>query len=752
MTRFCLGVSVYFPTSPSTPFEVLPIVQGCIMNPASRRCKLSIVVPQLAQTRPVMTPPHPRNTSQIHARNPSKNDILAQFQEVEDDFEVVLEDDPIDPRTHNASNDGDYFIDDDFKTLRLGSNDVETLKTGSKPSLSPMHNLLLYSEDNKDSDPFNQDFMDFQEEKFDRHNLAFNLKTSLPKPTLPEEVRLSPATMSTLSPKSRIRSKSLSEFSEETNDTDVTSQLNEDDFEDVDNIFGNEESGIYSSGGGRTYQTKETSKINAQRANEHLIRKQRQLQNDAELEERELYKKYARLQSQVNHDEINTLKLKDFKTFHRNRLNQNSLDLDALENEKTINYEYTRDDFENFEEGFDLSSPIKFDTRLQNVATNSRDFHQIEGLSTKGHRMSSKMSMPNFTQFENTTAQPNTFRANNIKKYKSSMDLGGGNVSEHPFFNNNNKIIKKLDRIPSFYNKDMLKEVPDENQKLNEDIELQKQQLLNKYMEITEKQHQLNGTSPKKTNKSLSFMKQQRSSPKKGRKIGLVRYLNDNSIPMTTSKSSSSRTAMHFNPVSKNWEGNDIDLMKFEALTSSVLKLPNSKSSRPSLITVLDFKSKDRKIQGNMVYDSENLKWVNLDKGEEEDDVQVFKNVPDLILENDSHDHHRRLHSSHGRTPSPHKMFDRGVSTFTQRTTSTNSTNSEENHKLAVSNQEGSEFLLLEKIMERFYKEEAKISKKTKNWFNSNEVYLVGHRHSAPFNNDYFWEIRKMVIDTDDDQ
>lgn len=688
-------------------------------------------------------------------RMPSKNDILARFQEADSDFDDMLGNEQNELQSHSPDvADPDYFIDDDFKTLRLGSNDIETLKSGNKPSLSPINSILKYSENNKHSDSFDEDFLDLQEDKFDTHNLAFNLKTSLAKPTVPEEFKLSPATISTLSPKSRIRSKSLSEFSEETNDTDVTSQLNEDDFEDVDNIFGNEESGIYSSGGGNTNNHKETSKLNARRANEHLIRKQRQLQNDAELEERELYKKYARLQSHANHDEINTLKLKDFKTFQnaKSRHNPNPLDLDALENEKTINYEYTRDDFENFEEGFDLSSPIKFDSRLQYIATSSRDFHQLKSLSTKGHQMSSKMSMPNFNHIANTSSQPNTFRANNIKKYKSSMDLIGGKESEHPFFNNNNKIIKKLDRIPSFYNKDMLREAPDENKKLNADIEVQKQQLLNKYMEITEKQHQLNGTSPKKTNKSLSFMKQQRSSPSKGRKIGLVRYLNENSIPMTTSKSSNNKTSMHYNPESKNWEGNDIDLMKFEALTTNGLNLPSANPSRPSLITVLDFKSKDRKIQGNMVYDSENLKWVNLDKDEEEDEVQVFKNLPDLALDNDGRDHQRRFHSSHGRTPSPHKLLDRGVSTFTQRTTSTNSTNSEEIHKGGTTSQEGIEFLLLEKLVERFYKEEAKISKKTKNWFNSNEVYLVGHTHTIPFNSDYFWEIRKMVIDTDDDQ
>ena len=57
----------------------------------------------------------------------------------------------------------------------------------------------------------------------------------------------------------------------------------------------------------------------------------------------------------------------------------------------------------------------------------------------------------------------------------------------------------------------------------------------------------------------------------------------------------------------------------------------------------------------------------------------------------------------------------------------------------------GEEFALSTKLMAKFEKEEQKIRKKTHHWFGANESYhLHGRGH---FDADYYWEIRKMVMD-----
>ncbi|KAM9887647.1 hypothetical protein OXX69_013273, partial [Metschnikowia pulcherrima] len=90
---------------------------------------------------------------------------------------------------------------------------------------------------------------------------------------------LSPGTGSLTSP---IRRHSLSEFSEGT-DTDIT-EINDEDFEEIDDIFGKEESGIYSSGG-----TRASKKAGGPgRAREVLLQRKQQLEEEAKAEDDEL--------------------------------------------------------------------------------------------------------------------------------------------------------------------------------------------------------------------------------------------------------------------------------------------------------------------------------------------------------------------------------------------------------------------------------------------------------------------------------
>lgn len=451
--------------------------------------------------------------------------------------------------------------------------------------------------------------------------------------------------------------------------------MNEDDFEDIDDIFGKEESGIYSSGGRRK------DVANMSKASQILSDKKLRLRRQAELEDEELYEKYQHRQG----EEVQTLRLKDL-----NRFQISNIDEDALENEHTVNYEYTRDDNESFENGFDADIPQRLE------ATKLKQFQSQPNIV---HQLSQKASMPIFPNSLNTAAPT---------KFRSTMDLAGQLKEEHPFFNNTNKLIRKLDRMPSFRQPKVEDRKMSNDDQLNYDMERKKKKLLEKYMEITEKQKKLN-TSPKKPHK-----KQKARPHKKG--VGLLKYLNDR----TAAPQMNGNDKMRFNAAVKRWEGNDHDLLRFEEQVDTL------RAKKPSLITRNEFSSHSEKASGNMVYDAENMRWVNLDKAEEEN-LDVFDELSDL--EHDDIPQYQRAKI----------IGDRGVSAFTQRTILTASSDQSSGRSTA-----GEEFQLSSRLASRFEKEEQKIRKKTHHWFGPHEQYQLGRRS---FDSEYFWEIRKMVMD-----
>lgn len=607
------------------------------MNPAQRQ-RVSRKPSKQAGLAPSPVPPTKHKT-----RSSPKADFLSRFQDKNDHRDnLLLEEIELDDS-----------LDDDFKTLKIS--DVDKWRHGIRnvtiSGLKP--NLNQYKENDDDfnefEDHFEDDFEDNFEDNFeddfagDTHS---NQNNKIRAQTRTKE-GISPATRSTSSP---IRRVSLSEYSEHTNETDLTSELNGDDFENVDDIFGDEESGIYTSGGGLKNDIK---------AKQRLIKQQQQRQAEAQKEEEELAKQWRQ------REEVQTLRIKD--------LNPVNLDTDALENERTINYEYTRDDFEDIEEGFELESAVKFEPQSFKRAS----------------KLNSKISMPD--------VRPSAHVAQS-KKFKSTMDL---NYELRPSatFNSSNRVISKLDRIPSFYSRPRQEPLPttieEQNKAQIDDIEMKKQQLLSKYMEFTAKQNKL---SSKKS-------KIQRTERPRNSKLGLVRNLNE--VPLATGNDK-----MKYNPVKKKWEGNNIDLVKFDKI--------RQKLSRPLLITAKEFKSnnKDKKIHGTMIYDADQMKWINL-----EDEEDVFGEVSDLVTTD---------------------LRDRGVSTFTQRTISTNSA-----ALVPSSTQESTqleEFFIPSKQIEKFRKEEIKIRRKTTHWFNTNETYKP---HKSSRHEDFRWEIRKMVMETD---
>ncbi|RCK55920.1 Mitotic check point protein BFA1 [Candida viswanathii] len=369
----------------------------------------------------------------------------------------------------------------------------------------------------------------------------------------------------------RITRETLSEYSEE-NETDLTSELSDHDFD-----WGelNKNGNVF------------------QQMNQRLIATKVAQKKEAEREQREF------AQRRREYDPNQTLKLKDF-----NKLtNENLTILDQLDNEKTVNYEYTRDDYDDFEDGFAKNFEAKL--RVQ-------------------------PSMP-------------TLRQNppKLKKYNSYAE-----------FKCDNRVRLKLERIPSFYNKPS----PSFNNK---------DQVLNKY-------------------------KENKTYHPHHKKMGTVKCLNNDTEVTLAYPTNNS---MKYNQKKNRWEGNEIDLIRFE---------------KPSLIPHSVTKPSTK--EGNMIYDPEKLQWINT---EEEEDDNIFDDIPDLV--------EQKLQSPL-----------RGASQFTQRTMSTATISREQSSRAFP------EFGLSSKTIEKFRKEELMVERKINHWF-------IGS--TGEFNRDYYWEIRNMVMD-----
>lgn len=568
-----------------------------------------------------------------------------------------------------------------LETLTLGRPQPPAYASTAGPGAAPKPaqrmpgiNPLFFEETGPDHD-FGQGFDDL---------------LGLPSSGKPSTIKPLPASM--VSP---ARRRSLSEFSEAT-DTDIT-ELNDDDFDGIDDvfgkeddIFGKEESGIYSLGGSRASQANT-------KARHALERNRKQLQEAADAEDREMYRRYrAQMEAGPASGSTNTLRLRDLRQLQQAQRHDGSppgaKHRDSLSADRTVNYEYTKDDFENFEDGFadlDIQPAClrPFQAKLPRKAS-MPVFPKL--LKAQKPRFKSTMDLGLLKRDSHTDYRMGSFRSarNADDAHRPGLSVLSEDL-QHPRFNDHNDLVRKLARMPSFQREPLSDDVLDYN------MEMKKKQLLEKFMEITEKQIQLR-SSPRKTTARQAPRPQK---PRKG--VGLVKYLNlaGSGAPATDDK-------MHFNPALKVWEGNDHDLLRFEE---------RAEHKQPSLITLADFKQQSRSGRGasNMQYDPDNLKWVNLEK---EDDV--FGDLPDLEP-ND--------------VP---RYVDRGVSTFTQRTTLTSTTASSG----------GDEFQLTPRLLDKFEKEEAKIRKKTHHWFAPNETYHVhrGREHTR----EYLWDIRKMVMDS----
>ncbi|KAK6457482.1 uncharacterized protein RJT20DRAFT_144111 [Scheffersomyces xylosifermentans] len=694
------------------------------MNPASLKPK------PLSRKISSTSPSFPNIASSSRQENKtSKEDLLRRFQE--------------NPRRNSddifgANEEPDFELDDNFKTLKIGSKELETIRQSHQISQT----------DSKKSIKFEGDFLDFNENDFaNLGRSSFNsISTSSPKQSVftPESGHNDVFSNQADRPRYervRVTKESLSEFSEG-DDTDITSQMNDEDFEDLDNIFGAEESGIYD------------------KMNKILIDKKSILQRQADKEEAELLNRMERQQELRNHthqDANVTLKIKDFNQFQndppKNLTSRNLSILDSMENERTVNYEYTRDDFDEFEDGFDDD----FENNLRRGNSN---------------RAKSSSNAPIGSSVRNKSSMPILGKSNSsqMRRFKSNMDIAnfyGSNLEEldedefsdnetGPGFNYNNNVIRKLDRIPSFYN----------NNTRGSELLHRKSQILGKYQEQALAQKEKN-----RMKRQLSKGINEHDKPK----IGLVKYLNTNSV--IRNPNIPTNKIMKYNATSQRWEGNEYDLLRFDSLNKpslvtldeiqDPLSLGKNSLANNDTLKMSNGKPENRDSRNpHMVYDDENRRWINL----REDDESIFNDIDDLIEDkrnssNNSNKNAYKLSSPPRETTasrtnasktntSPFVLpptaqlqspIRRGMSQFTQRTVSSNTISTTDESSDGDIDEV---FKLSAKSIDKFIKEEAKITKKTQHWFNANETYDFSSKSKLQ-SHDYYWEIRKMVIENE---
>lgn len=310
-----------------------------------------------------------------------------------------------------------------------------------------------------------------------------------------------------------------------------------------------------------------------------------------------------------------------------------------------------------------------------------------------------------------------------MKKYRLTVDMKNPSAG----YNFNEGVQSRLSRIPSFYRAD-----PDDQALARQTSKMnlnsrsrEKQELLGRFSQA----------QPARKRQSAT-----RRKPKL--------FTDVSEFPQAAKVPST----MRFNRDRGVWEGNDVDLARFD---------------RPSLITPQDASDPSLRApeKHHMVLDTENGRWLSADPNDEE---CIFSDIPDLT---DERHQLWRPPSQYklaappklilfcrsklnlmlpmkpkrsSEAPPPAKLVLRKPSSRTISTVSRATSGSSQNNA-------GNEFYMSDDLLKRFSKEEAKIERKINNWFNVGEVYDFRHvnAHAASTNRGYLWEIRKLVMETD---
>lgn len=202
------------------------------------------------------------------------------------------------------------------------------------------------------------------------------------------------------------------------------------------------------------------------------------------------------------------------------------------------------------------------------------------------------------------------------------------------------------------------------------------------------------GTSTVRAPTKSSLSKQNKATSGKKRHSrargpGLIQNLGHHAMPQIQGE-------MHFNPKKLIWEGNDIELKKFDSVT------PKTRG----LISFIS--NKGVEVSGDMVFDPQRRCWISM---VEEDGNDPFEGIDDLEVS---------VSSSSTRTS--------GGASASARSGSSNSAAGE----FVV----GDEFRLSNEFLKVLQEEDERWQRKTKGWFPPNE----------PFDREYLYEIRNMVV------
>ncbi|ANB11920.1 Bfa1p [Sugiyamaella lignohabitans] len=231
--------------------------------------------------------------------------------------------------------------------------------------------------------------------------------------------------------------------------------------------------------------------------------------------------------------------------------------------------------------------------------------------------------------------------------------------------------------------------------KLREKDPVQNSQFSPQYQNQTPPQHQHQqhpSTVRSPTKSSLLKDNSQKKRGPKRRGPGLIRHLG---VPIASEESN----GMHFNPTKLVWEGNDIELKKFESV--------NPKT--PGLIAFIS--NKGQQVVGDMVFDPDRLCWINI----KDDHSDPFEGLDDLEVSSSiGGKHHNNAAVASAAVTAAEKLASSIGGDF------------------AV----GNEFNLSAKFIEKMKHEDDRWARKTKGWFSPNEQ----------IDREFLKEIRSMVM------
>ena len=245
---------------------------------------------------------------------------------------------------------------------------------------------------------------------------------------------------------------------------------------------------------------------------------------------------------------------------------------------------------------------------------------------------------------------------------------------------------------------------------------------------------------PRRKKKSKLLFKQGNISA--GRRLKTIKQEIDHNTPMKKGN-------MVYNPQKLTWEGNEKILNKFqdaEIANKKALLITKKRAASVSPFSAGNEKvdteadTRNRKIVGKMMFDEQNLRWVSIDGNEKDpfDGIQDF--VPSKsVVKPLSHGDIKSQRSQSQLITSRDTKDDRLLSSGTTRFHSLGATFT------------GSDpaFNINSKLLEKFYHEENKWSRKVGGWF------ILGDKKSGSSHEDdlsemkndgYMYEIRNMVI------